>query len=87
MGSAPITLAPTTSDAGPIIPWDGPPGSHQQDSGRGGGGVAGSARPQRCVSPAQICVGVARSKDADGFIRVSSGKKRGLVPADALTEI
>ncbi|XP_043760331.1 SH3 and cysteine-rich domain-containing protein 2 isoform X4 [Cervus elaphus] len=35
----------------------------------------------------QICVGVARSKDADGFIRVSSGKKRGLVPADALTEI
>ncbi|XP_041582902.1 SH3 and cysteine-rich domain-containing protein 2 isoform X5 [Vulpes lagopus] len=35
----------------------------------------------------QICVGVGRSKDADGFIRVSSGKKRGLVPADALTEI
>ncbi|XP_058427563.1 SH3 and cysteine-rich domain-containing protein 2 isoform X3 [Marmota monax] len=35
----------------------------------------------------QICVGVARSKDADGFLRVSSGKKRGLVPADALTEI
>uniref|UniRef100_G1T8C9 SH3 and cysteine rich domain 2 n=1 Tax=Oryctolagus cuniculus TaxID=9986 RepID=G1T8C9_RABIT len=35
----------------------------------------------------QICVGVGRSKDAEGFIRVSSGKKRGLVPADALTEI
>lgn len=35
----------------------------------------------------QICVGVGRSKDADGFIRVSSGRKRGLVPADALTEI
>ncbi|XP_045155266.1 SH3 and cysteine-rich domain-containing protein 2 [Echinops telfairi] len=35
----------------------------------------------------QICVGVGRSKDADGFIRVSSGKKRGLVPADTLTEI
>ncbi|PNI34343.1 STAC2 isoform 3 [Pan troglodytes] len=35
----------------------------------------------------QICVGVGRSKDADGFIRVSSGKKRGLVPVDALTEI
>uniref|UniRef100_A0A8D0XBY9 SH3 and cysteine-rich domain-containing protein 2 n=1 Tax=Sus scrofa TaxID=9823 RepID=A0A8D0XBY9_PIG len=35
----------------------------------------------------QICVGVGRTKDADGFIRVSSGKKRGLVPADALTEI
>ncbi|XP_034496842.1 SH3 and cysteine-rich domain-containing protein 2 isoform X10 [Ailuropoda melanoleuca] len=35
----------------------------------------------------KICVGVGRSKDADGFIRVSSGKKRGLVPADALTEI
>ncbi|ELW54878.1 SH3 and cysteine-rich domain-containing protein 2 [Tupaia chinensis] len=39
------------------------------------------------MSLAQICVGVGRSKDADGFIRVSSGKKRGLVPADALTEI
>ncbi|XP_045020736.1 SH3 and cysteine-rich domain-containing protein 2 isoform X5 [Bubalus bubalis] len=35
----------------------------------------------------QICVGVGRSKDAEGFIRVSSGRKRGLVPADALTEI
>ncbi|EPY87165.1 SH3 and cysteine-rich domain-containing protein 2 [Camelus ferus] len=35
----------------------------------------------------KICVGVGRTKDADGFIRVSSGKKRGLVPADALTEI
>ncbi|MBV96756.1 SH3 and cysteine-rich domain-containing protein 2, partial [Eschrichtius robustus] len=34
-----------------------------------------------------ICVGVGRSKDADGFIRVSSGKKRGLVPANVLTEI
>ncbi|XP_060059567.1 SH3 and cysteine-rich domain-containing protein 2 isoform X4 [Erinaceus europaeus] len=35
----------------------------------------------------QICVGVGKSKDADGFIRVSSGKKRGLVPANALSEI
>ncbi|MEJ1285367.1 SH3 and cysteine rich domain 2 [Cricetulus griseus] len=35
----------------------------------------------------QICVGVGRSKDAEGFIRVSSGKKRGLVPADSLAEI
>ncbi|EDL16113.1 SH3 and cysteine rich domain 2, isoform CRA_a [Mus musculus] len=35
----------------------------------------------------QICVGVSRSKDSDGFIRVSSGKKRGLVPADSLAEI
>ncbi|XP_010618357.1 SH3 and cysteine-rich domain-containing protein 2 isoform X1 [Fukomys damarensis] len=35
----------------------------------------------------QICVGVGRGRDADGFVRVSSGKKRGLVPADALTEI
>ncbi|XP_023573941.1 SH3 and cysteine-rich domain-containing protein 2 isoform X2 [Octodon degus] len=35
----------------------------------------------------QICVGVGRSGDADGFIRVSSGRKRGLVPADALNEI
>lgn len=48
---------------------------------------AGSTRPQHCVSSAQICVGVGRSKDAEGFIRVSSGRKRGLVPADALTEI
>lgn len=64
----------------------GPLGAISRTRGRGVGG-AGSARPQRCVSPAQICVGVARSKDADGFIRVSSGKKRGLVPADALTEI
>lgn len=52
-----------------------------------GARAAGSARPQLHVSLAQICVGVGRSKDADGFIRVSSGKKRGLVPADALTEI
>ncbi|KAM9208860.1 SH3 and cysteine-rich domain-containing protein 2 [Dugong dugon] len=35
----------------------------------------------------QICVGMDRSKDVDGFIRVGSGKKRGLVPADVLTEI
>ncbi|EDM05906.1 SH3 and cysteine rich domain 2 (predicted), isoform CRA_b [Rattus norvegicus] len=35
----------------------------------------------------QICVGVSRSKDSDGFIRVSSGKKRGLVPVDSLAEI
>lgn len=39
------------------------------------------------ISLSQICVGVGRSKDTDGFIRVSSGKKRGLVPADVLTEI
>lgn len=52
-----------------------------------GARAAGSARPQFHVSLSQICVGVGRSKDADGFIRVSSGKKRGLVPADALTEI
>ncbi|KAM5307564.1 SH3 and cysteine-rich domain-containing protein 2 isoform 1-T1 [Glossophaga mutica] len=46
-------------------------------------------KEQGCMSlkENQICVGVGRSKDADGFIRVSSGKKRGLVPADALTEI
>ncbi|XP_004859570.1 SH3 and cysteine-rich domain-containing protein 2 isoform X2 [Heterocephalus glaber] len=35
----------------------------------------------------QICVGVGRARDGDGFVRVSSGKKRGLVPADALSEI
>ncbi|KAB0398631.1 hypothetical protein E2I00_013878 [Balaenoptera physalus] len=39
------------------------------------------------LKESQICVGVGRSKDADGFIRVSSGKKRGLVPANVLTEI
>ncbi|XP_028355577.1 SH3 and cysteine-rich domain-containing protein 2 isoform X2 [Physeter macrocephalus] len=39
------------------------------------------------LKESQICVGVGRSKDADGFIRVSSGKKRGLVPANILTEI
>ncbi|KAM6238715.1 SH3 and cysteine-rich domain-containing protein 2 [Porphyrio hochstetteri] len=32
----------------------------------------------------QICVGVGR---AQGLVRVTSGKKRGLVPAEALTEI
>ncbi|XP_061446541.1 SH3 and cysteine-rich domain-containing protein 2 isoform X2 [Rhineura floridana] len=35
----------------------------------------------------QICVGVGKTKENEGFIRVTSGKKRGLVPADALTEI
>eukprot|EP00069_Balaena_mysticetus_P020113 bmy_12730T0 len=39
------------------------------------------------LKESQICVGVGRSKDADGFIRVSSGKKRGLVPANVLIEI
>nr|XP_003466962.1 SH3 and cysteine-rich domain-containing protein 2 [Cavia porcellus] len=35
----------------------------------------------------QICVGVGRIGDAGDFLRVSSGRKRGLVPADALSEI
>ncbi|XP_042327077.1 SH3 and cysteine-rich domain-containing protein 2 [Sceloporus undulatus] len=35
----------------------------------------------------QICVGVGKTKENEGFIKVTSGKKRGLVPADALTEI
>lgn len=39
------------------------------------------------LSFSQICVGVGKSKENEGFIKVTSGKKRGLVPADALTEI
>ncbi|XP_060637070.2 SH3 and cysteine-rich domain-containing protein 2 isoform X1 [Anolis sagrei] len=35
----------------------------------------------------QICVGVGKTKENEGYIKVTSGKKRGLVPADALTEI
>ncbi|XP_063158058.1 SH3 and cysteine-rich domain-containing protein 2 [Candoia aspera] len=35
----------------------------------------------------QVCVGVGKTKENEGFIKVTSGKKRGLVPADALTEI
>uniref|UniRef100_A0A8C8SDM9 SH3 and cysteine rich domain 2 n=1 Tax=Pelusios castaneus TaxID=367368 RepID=A0A8C8SDM9_9SAUR len=39
------------------------------------------------LKESQICVGVRKSKENEGFIKVTSGKKRGLVPADALTEI
>uniref|UniRef100_A0A8C0JCJ5 SH3 and cysteine rich domain 2 n=1 Tax=Chelonoidis abingdonii TaxID=106734 RepID=A0A8C0JCJ5_CHEAB len=35
----------------------------------------------------RICVGVGKSKENEGFLKVTSGKKRGLVPADALTEM
>ncbi|EMP33820.1 SH3 and cysteine-rich domain-containing protein 2 [Chelonia mydas] len=35
----------------------------------------------------KICVGVGKSKEIEGFLKVTSGKKRGLVPADTLTEI
>ncbi|XP_053119973.1 SH3 and cysteine-rich domain-containing protein 2 isoform X1 [Hemicordylus capensis] len=35
----------------------------------------------------QICVGVGKTKENEDFIKVTSGKKRGLVPADTLTEI
>ncbi|KAL1255503.1 hypothetical protein QQF64_013564 [Cirrhinus molitorella] len=37
------------------------------------------------VNEAQICVG--KSEEADGFLKLSSGKKRGLVPTDSLEEI
>ncbi|XP_076122741.1 SH3 and cysteine-rich domain-containing protein 2-like [Alosa pseudoharengus] len=37
------------------------------------------------VKESQICVG--RNEDSDGFLKLSSGKKRGLVPADSLEEI
>ncbi|XP_043090032.1 SH3 and cysteine-rich domain-containing protein 2-like [Puntigrus tetrazona] len=37
------------------------------------------------VKEAQICVG--KNEEADGFLKLSSGKKRGLVPTDSLEEI
>ncbi|XP_056285630.1 SH3 and cysteine-rich domain-containing protein 2-like [Pseudoliparis swirei] len=40
---------------------------------------------QMTVKEAQICVG--KNEDIDGFLRLSSGKKRGLVPAKNLLEI
>ncbi|XP_054624771.1 SH3 and cysteine-rich domain-containing protein 2-like isoform X2 [Dunckerocampus dactyliophorus] len=40
---------------------------------------------QMTVKEAQICVG--KNEDTDGFLRLSSGKKRGLVPANILLEI
>ncbi|KAH0501118.1 SH3 and cysteine-rich domain-containing protein 2 [Microtus ochrogaster] len=71
-----LASAPSTRHANPTFPW-----------GMTSGAVSNPhSRPYLSVST-QICVGVGRSKDADGFIRVSSGKKRGLVPADSLAEI
>uniref|UniRef100_A0A3P8VCC6 SH3 and cysteine-rich domain-containing protein 2 n=1 Tax=Cynoglossus semilaevis TaxID=244447 RepID=A0A3P8VCC6_CYNSE len=40
---------------------------------------------QMTVKEAQICVG--KSEEADGFLRLTSGKKRGLVPVKYLMEI
>ncbi|KAM9817447.1 SH3 and cysteine-rich domain-containing protein 2-like [Neosynchiropus ocellatus] len=40
---------------------------------------------QMTVKEAQICVG--KSEESDGFLRLSSGKKRGLVPVKILLEI
>ncbi|KAF4100057.1 SH3 and cysteine-rich domain-containing protein 2-like isoform X1 [Onychostoma macrolepis] len=37
------------------------------------------------VKEAQICVG--KNEETDGFLKLSSGKKRGLVPTDSLEEI
>ncbi|XP_067267096.1 SH3 and cysteine-rich domain-containing protein 2-like [Chanodichthys erythropterus] len=37
------------------------------------------------VKEAQICVG--KNEDTDGFLKLSSGKKRGLVPTDSLEEV
>ncbi|CAM4705723.1 SH3 and cysteine-rich domain-containing protein 2 [Caretta caretta] len=42
---------------------------------------------QMSLKESQICVGVGKSKETEGFLKVTSGKKRGLVPADTLTEI
>lgn len=64
-----------SSPASPALPWGVSFGSQEQYSF-----LVSSVSTQ-------ICVGVSRSKDSDGFIRVSSGKKRGLVPADSLAEI
>ncbi|KAG8446769.1 hypothetical protein GDO86_014291 [Hymenochirus boettgeri] len=41
---------------------------------------------QLSVKEGQICVGVAK-QESEGFIKVSSGKKKGLVPQDCLVEI
>ncbi|MBN3270834.1 STAC2 protein, partial [Polyodon spathula] len=40
---------------------------------------------QMSVKECQICVG--KGEDREGFLKVSSGKKRGLVPTDSLEEI
>ncbi|KAM3863939.1 SH3 and cysteine-rich domain-containing protein 2-like [Diretmus argenteus] len=37
------------------------------------------------VKESQICVG--KQEDSDGFLKLSSGKKRGLVPTDSIEEI
>lgn len=41
---------------------------------------------QLTLKEGQVCVGVEKP-DSEGLIRVSSGKKRGLVPQDCLVEI
>lgn len=41
--------------------------------------------PSRPPPPLQICVG--KDEESDGFLRLSSGKRRGLIPATCLLEI
>ncbi|XP_068119446.1 SH3 and cysteine-rich domain-containing protein 2 [Hyperolius riggenbachi] len=41
---------------------------------------------QLCLKEGQVCVGVGKP-ESEGLIKVSSGKKRGLVPQDCLVEI
>lgn len=41
--------------------------------------------PPSPTLPLQICVG--KNEDLDGFLRLSSGKRRGLVPVKCLLEI
>lgn len=41
--------------------------------------------PPSPTPPLQICVG--KNEEIDGFLRLSSGKKRGLVPVTYLLEI
>lgn len=43
------------------------------------------AFPHRLTLPLQICIG--KNEEIDGFLRLSSGKKRGLVPVKCLLEI
>lgn len=41
--------------------------------------------PPDLQPPLQICVG--KDEESDGFLRLSSGKRRGLIPATCLLEI
>lgn len=71
---------------GETLPEPAPhcPGVHRVGSVVSGGGRWQGRAIPLSVRPPQICVGVGRTQ---GLVRVTSGRKRGLVPAEALTEI